>query len=556
MVRWIGDHFPGSLCHTVDDVDFKADVVLSMRPDVMFIDAALTRDEEQYFDAVDSEESTFDATKPISGIEYCRKVKANFPNLSVILTSKYFDARILAAAVEAGADGFLFKRQLEEAHFVPALRAAFYRGKTDDVPLYEKLRELLDDERGQAWRRDHMLRAVDAFFTRGSGSRRLTGLWCSLAELVGQVLPNRIVNELLRALMDTDALLLAANPRIRDHVRHAGNVFWLGYYLLNALPRLREPGSLAGYEAQAYDGSPLGHFDQLNVVWILASLLHDIGYVRERMGNIDARVERGRSLFATTTPSTAKRAKRDSPPPPEGLDSLQPYLAKLGPHGCRLYSAIATTKSRWGSPVDAVRKVEDHGLASASAFLAALKRSADAAVGRPEILHAAAAIALHNLAKWNKYWCESGGPVPLAVGLLPCAWLLGYCDELQGWGREPEVDPFDVEPADDVSKARKKYAEGYVKGSRIASFRMTDRSGVCLESRLEISIQYMLVHGDNAKGVSEDIRDAVQAWQTERAAILRETLGLDSVVETTITHWIPGPVTEPIEIKLDGRAGL
>jgi hypothetical protein len=118
------------------------------------------------------------------------------------------------------------------------------------------------------------------------------------------------------------------------------------------------------------------------------------------------------------------------------------------------------------------------------------------------------------------------------------------------------VDPFDVEPADDVSKARKKYAEGYVKGSRIASFRMTDRSGVCLESRLEISIQYMLVHGDNAKGVSEDIRDAVQAWQTERAAILRETLGLDSVVETTITHWIPGPVTEPIEIKLDGRAGL
>ena len=64
----------------------------------------------------------------------------------------------------------------------------------------------------------------------------------------------------------------------------------------------------------------------------------------------------------------------------------------------------------------------------------------------------------------------------------------------------------------------------------------------------------MLVHGENAKEVSRDIREEIGAWQREGALMLRKTLGLDAVVETTIKHWVPGPVTEPIAINLDARA--
>ena len=71
-----------------------------------------------------------------------------------------------------------------------------------------------------------------------------------------------------------------------------------------------------------------------------------------------------------------------------------------------------------------------------------------------------AAIALHNLAKWNKEWPGPAGTVQLPIGLLPGAWLLGFCDELQGWGREQEGDLFETSSEDGIKEARKKYQEG------------------------------------------------------------------------------------------------
>jgi DNA-binding NarL/FixJ family response regulator len=552
IIRWIKDHFPDSMCYPIDRPEYTPEVVLSHSPDVMVIDVALTDEDEEYFDALDGEESKFDSRREISGIEYCRKVKANFANLPVLLASKHFNPQILAAAIDAGADGFLYKEFLYEEHFISALKATFFRCKTDDVAFYEDLRDLLEDDATEAWEREHMLGAMDAFFTRGSGTRRLTGLWCNLAELVEKVLPSEAVDELLRALMDTEALLLTANPRMRDHVRHAGNVFWLGYYLLNKLPAFRKPEDLPGYSPATYQGSNMLPFKQINVAWLLAALLHDIGYLRERIGKVEARLDRGRSLFATQT-GKAKSAGRGKLLAPVGLDVLQPRLKSMGPNGSRLYSAISTTLDKWGQSSPAGKIIEDHGIASASAFLAALQASPSAKVDEPQLLHAAAAIALHNLAKWNKHWPEAGGPVPLPVGLLPSAWLLGYCDELQGWGREPEIDPFDAESPAERTEARRKYGEGYMKGSRITFFETDDIPAGYFKTKVDIRIQYMMVHGDSAKAVSGDVREAIQNWKRDTAPVLRETLGLDSLLETTITHWVPGPISQPIEVKLDAR---
>jgi len=549
MERWIKKQ-KGCSCEIHTEVEFEPEVILSNRPDLVVVDVALKAEEEEYFEQIVSGAAKYHPRREVSGIEYCRKLKVSFADLPVILASQFFHPQILSSALEAGADGFLFKRQMQKETFLPAIRAAFCRSKTDDMVLYERLRELLEDTSSGAWERKHLLKAMDSFFTRGSGSRRLTGLWCSLAELVEQLIPSDVMNELLRALMDTEGLLLAANPGIRDHVRHSGNVFWLGYYLLNKVKTLRDPTKLSGYCHSAFEGSGLSPFDQLNLAWILASLLHDVGYLRERIDKVEARVTRGRALFGISGEAPQGAITLC---PPRALDALLPRMQKMGPEAQRLYSMIAKIQNSWGNVIEN-KKVEDHGLASASTLWGCLSKTPGDHLNRPELLHAVAAIALHNLPKWNKQWPDSAGIVRLPIGLLPCAWLLAYSDELQGWGREPEKDPFDVETVEGVAEARKKHREAYVRSSRISSFEIRSVPKCSLGVGVEIGIQYMMVHGENAEAVAEGVREGVQKWRRESAPRVRDTLGLDSLIHTTVTHWIPAPVADPIVVTLDERA--
>ena len=550
MKKWIKEDFPKSTCEQITSNEFDPNDIIDRAPEIMIVDVALLPDEEKYFDGIESNTVSYDPTISLSGINYCYKLKSNFANIPVILASQFFHGKILSASIEAGADGFIWKGELTKEFFIPALKAAFYRYKTNDVALFEKLRGILDDKSVNAWKRDHMLFAMDAFFSFGSGTRRLTGLWCRLAGLIEKILPTKIVDELLRALMDTEALLLAANPRMRDHVRHSGNVFWLGYYLLNNIPLFREAENLPGYVKDTYIGSEFSCFDQLNLSWILCSLLHDIGYLREKLSLVQNRINRGYSLFSI---QPIDKEILSLSVAPKGLDLLKNYLHKLGSDGKLLYSAIDTTIKDWGNLTEKDKTIEDHGLCSSSVFLTSIKKQNTAALQRPEILHAATAIALHNLSKWNKYWLRSISPVQLQIGLIPCAWLLAYCDELQGWGREPETDPFNVNNANDLNDARKKYKEGYIQGSRISSFELIDSKNCLLQKKIKLSLQYMMVHGENVMAVSDELKSNIEEWKREQSEMLRKTLCLDNTIETKITHLVPGPILEPITIKLNSK---
>ena len=551
MVKWVEVNLPGSSIAKSDKAVFDPELLLNPVPDIAIVDAALTSEDEAYCDAVLGSGTIFNPTRSISGIEYCRRLKASFSDLPVILISKYFLPEVVALAIEAGVDGFLAKDLQDADRFIAAIKATFHRCRTDDSAFYAQLRDLLENESLDAWERRRMLPAMNAFFTRGSGSRRLTGLWCNLAGIVEPLLSQDAMNGLLCALMDTEAILLAANPRMRDHVRHAGNVFWLGYYLLNRIAALPIP-RVCGFNSKTFDGSHLDPFQQLNLVWLLASLLHDVGYLRERIENVHARLKRGCELlgFSSGDWSPAKNTA------PSGLEYLKAYMSGLGPEGQLLFTAISEMSSKWGTVLPSGKKMEDHGLDSGAALLGCIQRASNGLPQRPEILHAVAAIALHNLAKWNKDWPGNAGFVKLPIGILPGAWPLGFCDELQGWGREPEPDPFAVDSAGQVAEARRIYREGHVKGSRISSFHVTDVATCSLRARLEIGIQYMMVHGDNIDVAAGKIRQGIEGWNRDRAKTLRETLGLDGLLETTIIHRIPDLVANPIEVLLDGCADV
>jgi DNA-binding NarL/FixJ family response regulator len=140
MRDWIAGHFPGSHCQFASQLQFDSAEVLSYRPDIVILDVALTVLEEAYLSRVEKGLATFDPEKLLSGIKYCRRLKASFSNLPVILMSQFFCPSVLTNAIEAGADGFIPKERLEVQHFIPALEATFVRHKTDDIAFYARLR--------------------------------------------------------------------------------------------------------------------------------------------------------------------------------------------------------------------------------------------------------------------------------------------------------------------------------------------------------------------------------------------------------------------------------
>jgi len=543
---WLTAENPECTCEVLNTSTFRSKDILSHNPDFVMVDVGLTDDDERYLVGIEGG-NKHDPSRELSGISYCRRLKASFPQIPAVLLSQYFVPETVTAALAVGADGFISKPSARQQTLFPAVRAAFYRGKTDDVALYEALRELLEDEKRNPWQAELMTEALEAFFVRGSAARRLTGLWCSLAETIEPLMSSEIVNSLLSALMDSEALMHAANPRMRDHVCHSGNVFWLGYYLLNTLSCFSDPTSLEGYAPEWHEGSAHPPFEHLNLAWVIASLLHDVGYLRGQLGKIEERIARGQDLFddfhhqsAAPTPDGA----------PGNLGVLRRYLDGLGPDGTRLFRAIETTTSGWGR--DAPRGdliVEDHGVSSAAAFLRRLAASnIDIEKSEPSqiLLHAASAIALHNLPKWNLYWEEADGPVRLPFGLLPIAALLTLCDELQGWGREPSSDPFDISLAKDMRDARIQYRGGYHRGSRIVSFHVLDDP----VPKIDLGIQYLMAHGHDVDQIAKDIRSGIIGWVRDRVPMLRWTLGLDGFLESTITHWVPATTKESVEVKL------
>jgi len=548
IIEWIDFHFKGSLCNVIDKADFDPQIFFSFRPELLIVDVALQAEEENYFEELKNMKIEFDSNRDISGICYCRNVKANFADLPVILTSNFFHPNILSAAFDAGADGFIYKKLAQEENVIAAIKTTLSRAKTDDIAFYEKIRELLENENIEVWKRKYLLNAMEAFFVRGSGTRRLTGLWCSLTEIIEKIMPYEIVDKLLRTLMDTESILLAANPRMRDHVRHAGNVFWTGYYLLNKINCFRDPTQLPGYNDQYFKDSSKKPFEQLNFSWILASLLHDIGYLRGKLFCAGDKLKRAHSLFYKHSEVNISPSNIE---PPKNLDILSNFLNKMCSETKFLYNSIHETLSKWGTQKEG-RVIEDHGISSAAAFIKQLDGT-DFGNNSSEILHATAAIALHNLSKWNRYWPSINGPVKLPIGVLPIAWLLAYCDELQGWGREPENDSFNVDNVNNIREARREYRGGYIKGSRLIEFNVKSRENLSLKTEINIGIQYMMVPGENSQAISEDIRHSIEHWHREIAPMLRWTLDLDNLLETNIIHWVPSDIGNPINVKLDSR---
>ena len=54
---------------------------------------------------------------PISGIDYCKYIKAKFPKIKVLFFTMHFDELIIARAIKAGGDGYITKNNTSSVLF-------------------------------------------------------------------------------------------------------------------------------------------------------------------------------------------------------------------------------------------------------------------------------------------------------------------------------------------------------------------------------------------------------------------------------------------------------
>ncbi len=538
------------------NIDFTPQEISQIRPDIVIIDIALRERDINFFDDIKGQQivaPNYDLYSELSGLTYCKEFKSSFADIPVILITKHDDKNILPAALEAGADGVFFKGDLYPISTLSSLKSLFFTSRTDDSILYQAVRSLMDEKSESVWKHEQMSLALDAFFCKGSGPRRLLSLWQYIEEIVAMKLNSNVVSSLLRASIDAESLLIAANPTMRDHIKHIGNVFWVGYYLLNSLEFFQNSKNFDSILGRSSKSDFPNSWDSLNLMWILTALLHDIGYIRECLPLVEDKLQRIQNLLwdaATEVPQ-----KIDAIP-----KSVKPILSELKSMNDKdantLYEALSLALEKWKKKKEK-KLFRDHGIVSAVAVLRQEKQISDKETNQklkdktsPELKHAAIAIAFHNLHKWNK-WLPK--PAKINIKKFPILWLLSYCDELQGWNRGPDGsalagigEKITGHPLEGIENA-------YIDRSRISNFSCVACENNLLNAQVDIGIQYMLAHGDKTNKLISSFRTGITAWARDNASRIRTTLGLDALITTKILHQVPGLVLEPITIYLDER---
>jgi len=268
-----------------------------------------------------------------------------------------------------------------------------------------------------------------------------------------------------------------------------------------------------------------------------------VAYLRDRIATVEDRLNSGRKFFNLPQIRVADRVAAF---PATAMASVKSYLSSsaFGVTGERLAAGLTSVEAVWGKRVGGKNHFEDHGVVASAALLDAIPESQRTA----EVMHAAAAMALHNLPKWAKD-LPLAANVGLPFELLPCANLLALCDELQGWGREPAQDPL-LYSGRSLMDMRMHVKQGYVEGSHIAAFAVCEHSG---KAAVEITIHYEMAPGEGSAGAN--LRTDIINWRTNRAADVSRVLILSDYYSLIrIRHLIPDQKPEPEDVSLVGPA--
>lgn len=230
---------------------------------------------------------------------------------------------------------------------------------------------------------------------------------------------------LFEFIAKAEPLNVAGNPSAWGHLRHALNVFWLGYYFLNTgVINLENIYDQMTNEEDVKLSTLESKSKFINCIWFLSSLFHDVGLPAERVIKIAEESNTFLEIYPDISLSLKQTISVDSI-----YDNYQTDLDQI-------FSSITSKLSTWVSGCCRELKKQnklDHGLISGVTIGRLLS-------GKNQQIadHCSENVSLHNLI--NKFHSSNARGISFHQSPLAC--LLILCDQLEVWDRETGLESY------------------------------------------------------------------------------------------------------------------
>ncbi|MBU1568161.1 MAG: hypothetical protein KJ630_21375 [Proteobacteria bacterium] len=222
-------------------------------------------------------------------------------------------------------------------------------------------------------------------------------------------------------MISWEALGRAISPYTRGHSRHAINVFWLGYYIINHNEMkgvfIRSWEKLLLNRGNMEDASNADATEAINSTWFYAGLFHDTCACVEKNQELEGFYNK---LYGKFQNIGVRKTSNVEP----FFNIEQEYVREfLKENAKSLSDEIVPIVIK-----SIEKRAPDHGFVGALYLIKEINEPAQKAYA----LEAGRALILHNIIR--KF--ESSIKGKLSWDLDPFACLLALCDQLQTWDRE------------------------------------------------------------------------------------------------------------------------
>lgn len=518
--------------------------ICKTRPDIVVIDIALNPEEAIKIDDA-AVEGTQVPEEMFSGFKYCQALANEHWNIPIVILTRSESANLTRAALKAGANRVLIKREHPDNLIMEMTKLVRSKAAHDPIFFWQLCDTL--SACPSMWHSNIIEQALNRFFLNQSIIRRFGLFTASLRGILSPLFQGDMEAEkkLMLGLAKSQVLLSLVDPQLRDHVKHTGNVFWMGYRLLHDIHDFEQPQSLSGYLTGLYDQNGLlTPRDQLLYAWTLAALFHDFGYIDERQDQLIGLVK---SLLPNI--KIENTGVRDEDSWDQNIPKLLEFVEQIAGRTHFLFNFINTVYASFGSKrkridskVSKTTALIDHGFLSAHRLLDTIPFKQLDTQKRNIVLHAALAIACHHHTEILRKWkFESNCSGHLSIGTFPVCSLLSFCDSIQTWDREPEVDPVitQTEAYNDLLERLIISDTAYISGSEICEFstiRREDNNGYDLRLRL----RYFVEAAGGVQEVCEKLGDDIQGWiDSNRLKDVCEIMGITPLLHGQIAYELP-----------------
>lgn len=278
--------------------------------------------------------------------------------------------------------------------------------------LLNKLDFLLKNELSTHPWHSQMDSMITKYRSRKNEKDKFVAISNSIAEIFVKYGLRTSFDPLMSSLIEMETLNVAGKPSTWGHLRHAINVYWLGSYMLNS-------GVIK--KKNIVDTYGLNDENDVEFIWLLSSIFHDIGYLGEMGEDI---IQRCNSLAANYPVGTIVFNPPNKQIPSTDLDNILPRLGRF------VSDDLAPLYNEIKAPCYAF----NHSVISAlTVYNKFINKTSSDKLSDKLVTIACSAIAAHSFTR-PKYKLDHNSKFIFAE--TPFVALLILCDIIQAWERD------------------------------------------------------------------------------------------------------------------------